>query len=225
VYGGHFTHGWQLAAFDFDNDGVGDIVANGGTVARNDGTAEFSIENQPDWLEGARVVGPYGAGDDPRLVVVGDSGVLFVRRGDERRQYYGFRLGPLRLARHAMVLESERPRHLIVMTQFAGILVIAFDRVGAGRNDQIVSESWLQRPGKNTASVAMARGDVDGDGRPELGIDDIGDEATQHVHLPVGEIKHIHQREDQRQTQRDQRVLSAQIKPVSEHLFHDKPVL
>ncbi len=55
-----------------------------------------------------------------------------------------------------------------------------------------------------TASVtpdAMQRHD---EGHAELAIDGIGDEAAEHVHLPMGKIEHVHQGEDQGQTERDQ---------------------
>ena len=71
-----------------------------------------------------------------------------------------------------------------------------------------------------TASVTR-RGDERDDERPvQLAIDLVGDEAAEHVHLAVREIEHVHQREDQRQAERDQRVLGAEIEPVGDDLFH-----
>ena len=57
-------------------------------------------------------------------------------------------------------------------------------------------------------------------GRCQLAVDRVGDEAAEHVHLAVREIEHVHQREDQRQAERDQRVLRAEIEPVDDDLFH-----
>ncbi len=72
----------------------------------------------------------------------------------------------------------------------------------------------------STASVTAEAASATNEGQAQLPIDFIGDEAAEHVHLPVREIQHVHQREDQRQPERDQRVLGAEIEPVGDDLFH-----
>ncbi len=59
-----------------------------------------------------------------------------------------------------------------------------------------------------------------GEGQAELPVDVIGHEAAEHVHLAVREVEHVHEREDKRQPERDQRILRAKIEPVRDHLFH-----
>ena len=70
------------------------------------------------------------------------------------------------------------------------------------------------------ASVTPEQASATTNGRPQLAVDRVGDEAAEHVHLAVREIQHVHQREDQRQAERDQRVLGAEIKAVDDDLFH-----
>ena len=55
----------------------------------------------------------------------------------------------------------------------------------------------------------------------ELPVDRVDDEAAEHIHLTMREIEHVHQREDQREAERDQRILRAEIEPVDDDLFHD----
>ena len=70
------------------------------------------------------------------------------------------------------------------------------------------------------ASVTPEASEADDERQAELAVDRIGDEAAQHIHLPVREIEHVHQCEDQGQTQCDQRILGAEIEAVDDDLFH-----
>ena len=76
-----------------------------------------------------------------------------------------------------------------------------------------------------TASVTRDASSATTNGSCQLAVDRVGDEAAEHVHLPVREVEHVHQREDERQPQRDQRILRAEIEAVDDDLFHaPKPV-
>jgi hypothetical protein len=55
-----------------------------------------------------------------------------------------------------------------------------------------------------------------------LTVDRVGNEPTQHIKLAMSEVQDVHQREDQRQSQRDQSILGAQIESVGDDLFHRK---
>ena len=63
-----------------------------------------------------------------------------------------------------------------------------------------------------TASVTPRRGAPRRRADAELAVDRVGDEAAEHVHLPVREVQDVHQREDERQPKRDQRVLARRDK-------------
>lgn len=58
----------------------------------------------------------------------------------------------------------------------------------------------------------------------QLPVKRIGDEPAQNIHLPVSEVQHVHQREDQGQPESDHRILRTQIDPVGDDLFHAPPV-
>ena len=56
--------------------------------------------------------------------------------------------------------------------------------------------------------------------KTHLPVDGVGNEAAEHVHLAVREVEHVHQGEDEREAERDQRVLRAEVEPVDNHLRH-----
>ena len=56
--------------------------------------------------------------------------------------------------------------------------------------------------------------------QPEDPVHVVRDEPPEHVHLPVGEVEHPHQTEDEGEAERDEGVLAPEVDPVDEDLFH-----
>ena len=57
-------------------------------------------------------------------------------------------------------------------------------------------------------------------GQAEDDLEVIDDEAADHVELTVGEIDHVHDAEDDRQTQRDKRIGHADDEAIHQDLGH-----
>ncbi len=68
--------------------------------------------------------------------------------------------------------------------------------------------------------------DHDGDQAHEIvklknSVEIIDDETADHEHLPVGKIQNVHDAENQRDPERDQRVVDRQNDAIDEHLLQD----
>ena len=126
---------------------------------------------------------------------------------------------PLTILRHAALLLAEQEQDRGVEEigdaggeQHGALLALAAPDDGAEEEalDQRAEDGERQRRGEER----------DDERQLHQPVDFVGDEAAEHVHLPVREIEHVHQREDQRQAERDQRILRAEVEPVGDDLFH-----
>ena len=90
----------------------------------------------------------------------------------------------------------------------------------AGAVPEHAPEEELVEERPSDAQGRRGRDEGEGERQPEDPVHVVRHEPAEHVHLPVGEVEHAHQAEDEGEAERDEGVLTPEVDPVDEDLFH-----